>query len=792
MYVLAFVRMLGVQEALRSAEWIMYDNQNIITIKPKREYVMKYNILVLLLLLVPQLKATTFTVINTNDSGAGSLRQAITDANLDMSPPTIIDFNIPGAGPHTIVPTTFFLIAARSMVYPPFTQTITLDATTQPGYSIGNQQIIIDYSTTSAALHSGNGLTILGADNCVIKGLSFNSYVGLISGRGISIQNTLTHGVDGTHISQCRGGSYLMFGNTRAIVADGSASAVFPITNTVIGGPNPEDGNVLSGNSIAGLFLQFNVLNSLVQNNKIGCDKTGTTAVGNAYGIAMIGDTNFPVNGTVIKDNVIAGNSTYGIIIQSNANENIIQNNKIGTEITGASALGHAAVGVLMVNAPGNTCEGNLIGGTGLNEGNVISGNDGGGVGVGIYMSDNINTSTIEGNFIGTDITGTAAIPNLYGIYIQGGLSMFSGADITTTITAAEPYGVALPTLSGTPCVDNVIGGSAAGAGNVISFNTIDGIYLFSNVVDTIIQGNFIGTDLTGLVDQGNGGSGIVIQGVDGGPVTGTLIGGTTTSAKNIIANNDAFGVSFLGDPATPDILNAIIGNSIFNNVGKGINLTNNANDLQQGPTITSVTTCCNDTNFAVVGVAPVLPAASNFRLEFFNNPSNTAPNTQGKQLIAVIPSIGSGENFSLSAISPTPITPGSFLTATATNLNNGGNPGNTSEFTLDFSISAAAECIDATLTTNVDQVDVGGSATLTVTITSGVGPFDIDWSDGFTQTGVVSSADHIVSPDMTTTYSALITDSNGCTFETNDVTIVVVSGQLSPISEAIIKKYCN
>src|ERR1051326_4108678 len=69
--------------------------------------------------------ANTFTVTNTNDSGNGSLRQAITDAN-NHAGADVIDFNISGAGVHTITPAS----------QPPFiTDKVTIDGTTQPGYA---------------------------------------------------------------------------------------------------------------------------------------------------------------------------------------------------------------------------------------------------------------------------------------------------------------------------------------------------------------------------------------------------------------------------------------------------------------------------------------------------------------------------------------------------------------------------------------------------------------------------------------------------------------------------------
>ena len=81
--------------------------------------------LAVLLLAAGSLSAATFTVTSTADSGAGSLRQAILDANA-MAGADTIEFNIAGSGVHTIVPATD---------YPAFTQSVTIDGYTQPGSS---------------------------------------------------------------------------------------------------------------------------------------------------------------------------------------------------------------------------------------------------------------------------------------------------------------------------------------------------------------------------------------------------------------------------------------------------------------------------------------------------------------------------------------------------------------------------------------------------------------------------------------------------------------------------------
>lgn len=103
--------------------------------------------------------AATFTVTNTNDSGAGSLRQAILDANVAAGADTIA-FNIPGTGVKKIVPLTPLPNVSGSG-----TSSITIDGTTQPGWSVGNLQIEISGENLSGASANGLELSPLTANN---------------------------------------------------------------------------------------------------------------------------------------------------------------------------------------------------------------------------------------------------------------------------------------------------------------------------------------------------------------------------------------------------------------------------------------------------------------------------------------------------------------------------------------------------------------------------------------------------------------------------------------------------
>ncbi|HSW73736.1 MAG TPA: hypothetical protein VLG71_01135, partial [Candidatus Limnocylindria bacterium] len=269
---------------------------------------------------VSYINPAIFTVINTNDSGPGSLRQAILDANSAGGNSTV-QFNIPGAAPHIIVPTTFNSITPpRAQVYAPLVNdSITIDATTQSGYVFGSPSVIINCATIALAGRSGSCFFIQGANNCVIKGIGVCNYVGGVTGVGISIENTATLGAQNNQITQCYLGAIPAappFGNTRGLVMSSrfTPTGSNTILNNIIGGPGATDGNVLSGNSIAGLQLQLGPTSTTIENNFVGCDATGTVAIGNANGIVLIGSQpgvgqSGPCNNNTIQNNVVSGNT---------------------------------------------------------------------------------------------------------------------------------------------------------------------------------------------------------------------------------------------------------------------------------------------------------------------------------------------------------------------------------------------------------------------------------------------------------------------------------------------------
>jgi len=203
-----------------------------------------------------------------------------------------------------------------------------------------------------------------------------------------------------------------------------------------------------------------------------------------------------------------------------------ISGNFIGTSATGITDLGNGGSGV----AVGGDADNNTVGGEFINARNLISGNAGDGVRIDSLVAEG---NAIQGNLIGTDATGRAALGNT-----GNGVVLTDGA----------------PTSR--------VGGPSAGARNVISANGSDGVLVTAS--DAVVQGNFVGTDATGRADLGNAGSGIRL--LSGG---GHLIGGTEAGAGNTVSGNGAAGVE------VSSTNNTIQGNRIGTSVGGNTALRN-------------------------------------------------------------------------------------------------------------------------------------------------------------------------------------------------------------------------
>ena len=262
--------------------------------------------------------------------------------------------------------------------------------------------------------------------------------------------------------------------------------------NTLIGGTAPGEGNVISGNGYGVLLFGPGATGNTIAGNLIGLDQHGAAAIPNFFaGIQIYGGAHDNVIGGTAAGagNTISGNTGDGIrIITSGTTGNLVQGNLIGTNPGGSLPLGNLQAGIAI--ADGAT--GNTIGGLAAGMRNVISANQ-----RGIELNATAGSNTIQGNYIGADVSGQDPLGNLTaGVIVRGN-------------AVAQ------------------IGGTAAGAGNVISGNAGHGIWINTTQAGTIIEGNLIGLEPASVEGLGNQGAGILI---DGGAQT---IGGSARRSQH-------------------------------------------------------------------------------------------------------------------------------------------------------------------------------------------------------------------------------------------------------------------
>ncbi|HEY1404102.1 MAG TPA: Calx-beta domain-containing protein, partial [Pyrinomonadaceae bacterium] len=420
--------------------------------------------------------------------------------------------------------------------------------------------------------------------------------------------------------------------------------------------------NVISANEGHGISIFSGATNNTVQGNYLGTDAAGGTApLGNRDSGVFIATPDNLIGGTTAgARNVISGNSV-GIGIQDagtvSSTGNVVQGNYIGTDATGTLILGNTNTAIVISNSS-NT----VIGGTTAGAGNVISGNN-----FGIHISGNATlgdptTATgniVQGNYIGTNAAGSAPLSN-----------NVTGLSIALT-------------------VNTLIGGTTAGAGNIIAGTfgpdpfTGDGLQILSSI-NTKVQGNYIGTNAAGAEGLGNARHGVAIVGSSSN--VNSVVGGVEAGAANVVAFNGGDGVLI----ETTGTGHTVRGNSIYFNGQLGIDLGANgvtpndagdpdtgSNNLQNFPVILSVSTGGGSTN--VQGTLNSTPNAS-YVIEFFANNGCDASG-QGEGLFFLGQTTANTDasgNATFSATLPTQLAPGQVVTATATDAN-----GNTSEFSV-------------------------------------------------------------------------------------------------------------
>ncbi|HSV16048.1 MAG TPA: hypothetical protein VLI90_17435, partial [Tepidisphaeraceae bacterium] len=551
---------------------------------------------------------STFTVNSTADGGAGTLRQAIFDANAQPGADQIV-FSFTGGGVHTIAPTS---------ALPAITDTLDIDGTTQSGYS-GTPLVALD-----GQFNLGNGL-VIAAPNSRIAGLQIGGFLG----NGV----TIAAGGDGSSVVA----SYVGTDGTNSVWNNNGI--VVNAANVTIGGLAAGAGNVISGNQGDG--VQFGgASNGAVAGNLIGVDASGAHVLGNSNGVNVQNSTAVAITG-----NVISANFGNGVNVVASTGVTIA-GNKIGTDaggtmsVDGFNSFGNSGNGISFgVDAFGNT-----VGGATAADRNVIANNNGDGVrfntGGGGALT---GTNLVQGNYIGTDVTGSLALPNGNGVTVVSG-------SVGVTVES-----------------------------NVIAGNWGEGVWLEDAA---LVQNNLIGVAADGSSPQPNWGDGVSVFS------SGATAGSTITG--NVIAFNYSNGVGVYGGTR-----NAIRGNSIHDNGYLGIDLggdgvtPNDAlghvgpNNYANFPVITNVDNAAGAVTLS--GSLDSTPSTS-FVLEFFSSsaadPSGYGP---GQTLLGstVVTTDASGHatftvQFSNVSVGQT------VVAATATDVD-----GNTSEFSFAQAIPA-------------------------------------------------------------------------------------------------------
>jgi hypothetical protein len=508
-----------------------------------------------------------FTVSNTANSGAGSLRQAIVNSNAATGQTNQIDFAIPGGQVQTIKLTSRL---------PSITSSVLIDGWSQPGFR-GAPLIELNGRQAGGA----SGLSITGS-NVTIRGLDiidFSSGSGILISGASAIGNAIYGnflGIDPTG----REAAPNLYGIQ---IASGASS-------NLIGGATSTARNVISGNINDGVVIGAGTSGNVVAGNFIGTDAFGTAAYdnagsplgnGNAKGIdgagVLIdyGASNNTVGGTTDgARNLISGNLSFGVwLYGSGTAGNVVEGNYIGTDATGAPATGSGSDSLslgngydgIYINAGASD---NTIGGPTAAARNLISGNINYGVAIfGVGTNDNV----LEGNFIGTDGSGMTA-------YDSNGNALGNGYDDVRIFGGASA---------------NTVGGTVAGAGNIISGSATNGVEIDGTGTQrNVLQANFIGTNAygTSVLDSkgknlGNGENGNVTRNHGDGVAihdgaTENTIGGTTAGARNVISGNANNGVEVSGSGTSG---NVVAGNYIGTSASGDTAFDTKGNSLGNG-----------------------------------------------------------------------------------------------------------------------------------------------------------------------------------------------------------------
>jgi len=593
------------------------------------------SLVVIFALLTPQItaNATTFTVINTTDSGAGSLRQAILDANAHAGADTI-SFAIPDTDPGyewrtpkvwTIVLTSGDLLISDAGTY--------IDGASQGDFNPFGPEIEVTQSIWTIDVFA------LGAGSTTINRLC------------------ITGGYTGVHTLSSSGlniivNNYIGLDCLQAIPVPNYVGVRFGTDSN----SNQLVGNFISGNTTDGIQISGSNNNTLIS-NFIGTNQKSMDVGNGGYGIILSnGSSNNSIGDNFPNRNIISMNDLDGIRFD-NTGTNTLTHNYIGTDYNGALGRGNLQNGIYVTNgATGTQITHNVISGNGQS---------------GIYITgEGTDLNTVFSNWIGTDASGISDVGNfIHGVHVTG------GADSTTIqnnlISGNGQHGVS---VQGTSVENTTISLNYIGAntyGNAVIGNDYHGVAIYDGPTSTTISYNLI---------LGSGWSGLVFVNANNNNANMNHIGVSPNSRSTEMGNaffgihilgyqntvtNDTIAYNGLPNPTSGDGIrvegdssdyNTISQVSIYKNGGKGIENINGGNNDLAGPVLNEVPSCSY-----VSGSVPSMEAS----IDIYSGPDD-----EGMIWLAtVLP-------YSLGNFEWTGVIPGTYVSAIWTD-----GDGNTSEF---------------------------------------------------------------------------------------------------------------
>ncbi|MGA2499086.1 MAG: NosD domain-containing protein [Tepidisphaeraceae bacterium] len=443
-------------------------------------------------------------VTRTAATDNGSLADAIIRMNASAKGGTIT-FAVPRDDAGYDPATRTWRIRLKDPLPPITRENVCIDASSVAGrIVIEADKASIEYALTIAS------------SNCTIRGLSISGFKhGLVLYGAAARRNQ----IEQNNIGPAN--------DTALVLTDGAAD------NTI-------SDNVISGNRSIGVYIGGRqTAANILKNNRIGCDTTGTLRVPNSIGIMIARSSK-----NLLAGNTISGNDDIGILLVGKWTEsNRIEGNCIGSDITGRKLL-HNDKGIVIKSLANN----NRIGGPAPAQRNVISGN----IEIGLYI-EAADNNVIQGNLIGPDITGRKALAD--DDKVQG-----NGVEFNTCAKG------------------NILGGTADGERNLISGNKVYGVVYYGHCQQNSTLGNFIGTDITGeaplpnatgiCVDCASHHNDIAFNAISGNLSYGMFFVTRGTEGNTLRGNR--IGTNAAGTKALPNDIGMVISTGAANNLVGG------------------------------------------------------------------------------------------------------------------------------------------------------------------------------------------------------------------------------